>query len=59
MIRRRDATAGLGTGLTLATPSRLRRPLPGIKLTHLPCRGSAPASTDVIAGRCDLTAGPT
>lgn len=46
------ATSGIGQSTHLA--AELFAIMAGIKLTHIPYRGSAPAITDVIAGRCDM-----
>lgn len=46
------ASSGIGQSTHLA--AELFASMAGIKLTHIPYRGSAPAITDVIAGRCDL-----
>lgn len=46
------ATSGVGQSTHLA--AELFASMAGLKLTHVPYRGSAPAVTDVIAGRADL-----
>ncbi len=46
------ASSGIGQSTHLA--AELFASMAKIKLTHIPYRGSAPAITDVIAGRCDL-----
>ncbi|SEO80799.1 Tripartite-type tricarboxylate transporter, receptor component TctC [Methylobacterium sp. ap11] len=46
------ASSGVGQSTHLA--AELFAAMAGIKLTHIPYRGSAPAITDVIAGRVDL-----
>ncbi|MGY2049614.1 Bug family tripartite tricarboxylate transporter substrate binding protein [Methylobacterium sp. JK268] len=46
------ASSGIGQSTHLA--AELFAATAGIKLTHIPYRGSAPAITDVIAGRVDL-----
>jgi tripartite-type tricarboxylate transporter receptor subunit TctC len=46
------ASSGIGQSTHLA--AELFASMAGIKLTHIPYRGSAPAITDVIAGRVDL-----
>ncbi|UHC19542.1 tripartite tricarboxylate transporter substrate binding protein [Methylobacterium currus] len=46
------ASSGIGQSTHLA--AELFASMAGVKLTHIPYRGSAPAITDVIAGRCDL-----
>ncbi len=43
------ASSGVGQSTHLA--AELFAAMAGIKLTHIPYRGSAPAITDVIAGR--------
>ncbi len=47
------ATPGLGTTAHVAT--ELFKSMTGLKLTHVPYKGSAPALTDLIAGRVHLT----
>ncbi|GJE02760.1 tripartite tricarboxylate transporter substrate binding protein [Methylobacterium isbiliense] len=46
------ASSGLGQSTHLA--AELFASMAGIKLTHVPYRGSAPAITDVMAGQVDL-----
>lgn len=46
------ASAGNGSGTHLT--AELFQSLTGVKLTHVPYRGSAPALTDLVAGTVDL-----
>jgi tripartite-type tricarboxylate transporter receptor subunit TctC len=46
------ASAGAGSGIHLGT--ELLAYMAGIKLTHIPCKGSAPALTDLIGGHVAL-----
>jgi tripartite-type tricarboxylate transporter receptor subunit TctC len=46
------ASAGSGTSLHLA--GALFGDIAGVPLEHVPCRGSGPAVTDLLAGRVDL-----
>lgn len=47
------ATPGLGSTAHVST--ELFKSMTGLKLTHVPYKGSAPALTDLIAGRVQLT----
>ncbi len=46
------ATSGVGTGTHLA--AELFQAETGLRLTHVPYQGSAPALNDVVAGRVDI-----
>lgn len=46
------ASAGAGTATHLA--GELMQVVTGVKMTHVPYKGSAPALTDLIAGRTDI-----
>lgn len=46
------ASAGAGTATHLA--GELMQVVTGVKMTHVPYKGSAPALTDLIAGRTDV-----
>ena len=46
------ASAGNGTSVHLS--GELFMAMTGIRMTHVPYRGAAPAITDVIAGSCDV-----
>jgi tripartite-type tricarboxylate transporter receptor subunit TctC len=46
------ASAGIGTSLHLAAELFMQQA--GVKLTHIPYRGSSPALTDLITGRIDV-----
>ncbi len=49
-------SAGNGGGSHLATA--LLASMAGIQLTHVPYRGTAPATTDLLAGRIDMMSDP-
>jgi tripartite-type tricarboxylate transporter receptor subunit TctC len=46
------ASAGIGTSLHLAAELFMQQA--GVKMTHIPYRGSSPALTDLITGRIDV-----
>ena len=44
------ASSGNGTSIHLS--GELFMAMTGVKMTHVPYRGSAPALTDLLAGKC-------
>lgn len=51
---RKLSFASIGTGSTVHLAAEMFRSMAGVEMTHIPYKGSAPALTDLIAGRVSL-----